>query len=89
VTALDARHRYPWTRDDDRFLATAKAAHLRHKVIAKILDRSPRSIDERIYKLKQCGRLALLADEESAAALSEHDRYEADTLRKVLKEASR
>lgn len=83
----DARHRYPWTREDDRLLATAKAAHLRHKVIARILDRSPRSIDERIYKLK--GRIAMLADEESAAALSEYDRYETDTLRKVLVEASR
>jgi len=85
----DIRHRYPWTEADERALALSKARRVPHKLIARTLQRTPRAIDQHVAKMKEAGRLQLILDEASAAALSEHDRYESETLRRLTRELLR
>jgi Mn-dependent DtxR family transcriptional regulator len=54
---IDARHRYPWEPIEEAFLLRAKTEGTRHKIIARHLKRTPRSVDQMVYKLKEEGRL--------------------------------
>jgi predicted transcriptional regulator len=59
MSMLDARHRYPWVDEEESFLLRAKTADpkVTHKMIARELQRTPRSIDQHVHDLKKAGRL--------------------------------
>jgi len=55
----DARHRYPWDEHEEAFLLRAKRARpkVTHKMIARELQRTPRSVDQMVYAMRKEGRL--------------------------------
>lgn len=59
-----AHHRYPWTPDEEATLARRWGQGARHKVIARELNRTPRSIDQHVARMKERGKLAMHRREE-------------------------
>jgi hypothetical protein len=64
VTALDARHRYPWTEADERFLIAAKRNRFADKMIATFLGRTPASVHVKLNRLREDGVLLCHREEE-------------------------
>jgi len=64
VGIIDARHRYPWTEADERFLIAAKRARFGDKDIAHALKRTPTSVGEKARKLREAGVLLCHREEE-------------------------
>jgi len=57
-------HRYPWTLAEEATLVNLKNGGVRHKVIARELSRTPRSVDQHVARLKERGVLARHRKEE-------------------------
>lgn len=68
-------HRYPWSPAEEAYVVQAKRARVRHKVMARELQRTPRSVDEHIARMKERGLIEM------------HEAEEADVLRRVEAEA--
>lgn len=64
MTALDARHRYPWTEADERFLIAAKRNRFADKMIATFLGRTPVSVHAKLNRLREDGVLLCHREEE-------------------------
>jgi len=75
MNALDARHRHPWTPRDEAILVRAKRKGERHKIIARKLKRTPRSVDQHVSRLRDRGVLA------------QHRNEEIELLKKVRRES--
>lgn len=82
-----AHHHYPWTRDETRLLVAAKARRVCHKDIARELCRTPRSVDQRVARLKSRGLLAKLEEEMNGDTVAEHRAEELALLAVLRREA--
>lgn len=71
-----SRNGYPWKPAEEIKLLRRKRQGARHKVIARELNRSPRSVDQHVARMKERGLLAM------------HRREELDLLEKVRVEAA-
>jgi Mn-dependent DtxR family transcriptional regulator len=57
-------HRHPWDDSEIKYVRSAKGLNVRHKVIARQLGRTPRSVDQQVARMKEYGLLAMHRKEE-------------------------
>lgn len=60
------RHRHPWTAAEEAYVRCAVSVQPKvpHKVIARHLNRTPRSVDQHVARMKEKGKLAMHRREE-------------------------
>ena len=61
---MTAHHRFPWSPKEDAYVIRAKRSGVRHKVIARKLQRTPRAVDQHVARMKELGFLAMRRREE-------------------------
>ena len=67
-----ARAEYPWKSDEIAYVARRKREGARHKIIAREVGRTPRSIDQLLHRLeKEIGQEVLELHREEELALLE------------------
>jgi predicted transcriptional regulator len=81
-----AHHRHPWTPNEVIHLIHAKHKRVRHKTIARQLQRTPRSVDQQVARLKAKGLLQRMEAEQRASVLEVHREEELALLQRVLAE---